>query len=234
MSSKPTNPKDIAATTRVPLALCSPIAKAEWAAAQHAGLCKYGAWNWRIAGVRASVYLSAAMRHLDAYLSGEETDPVDGTHHLGNVMACAAILLDAKAAGKLVDDRPPSVSLRPTYARAEATVKASAERYADRDPRHYTIADTPGALVDEWQKGVEKIADEARTALDAAASKPEPLKVGDRVRYIGGDFWRIRGREGTVVSKITGSGYVAAVFADDPTGPDPWGLPEGDLERIDP
>lgn len=143
--TKDTNPKDAIAGTKLPLWLLSPIAKAAWALAQFAGMAKYGAWNWRVSGVRSSVYISAAQRHLDAYLSGEELDPVDGTHHLGNIMACCAIILDAKAAGKLTDDRPPSVSLRPTYAESEAQIAELAKKYADKNPRHCTISDTDEA-----------------------------------------------------------------------------------------
>lgn len=139
---KESNPKDAIAGGKVPLWLCSPIATAKWALAQFAGLIKYGAWNWRIAGVRSSVYLSAAKRHLDAYISGEELDPVDGTDHLANVMACCAIILDAKAAGKLTDDRPPSVDLRPAYREIESQVAKLRGQYGDMNPRHYTIADT--------------------------------------------------------------------------------------------
>lgn len=139
---KDTNPKDLIASNKVPLWLCSPIAAAKWAVAQLAGLLKYGAWNWRIAGVRSSVYLSAARRHLDAYLSGEEVDPRDGTDHRANVMACMAILIDAEAAGKLTDDRPPSVGVRKVYAEQEALMAKLRAQYEDRDPKHYTIADT--------------------------------------------------------------------------------------------
>jgi hypothetical protein len=142
MAIKDTNPKDAAAVDRIPLWTLSPIAKAHWALAQFAGLLKYGSWNWRVAGVRSSVYLSALQRHLDAYTSGEETDPIDGTHHLGNIMACAAILLDAREAGKLTDDRPPSVSLRGAYASLQGLAKRLIAQYADRAPRHFTIADT--------------------------------------------------------------------------------------------
>lgn len=142
METKDTNPKDALGDKKVALALLSPIASAHWSLAQYAGLLKYGSWNWRAAGVRSSVYLSAMKRHMDAYISGEELDPVDGTHHLGNVMACAAILLDAQAAGKLTDDRPPSVGLRETYAFVEAGMARLKEQYADKAPRHYTIADS--------------------------------------------------------------------------------------------
>ena len=140
-SVKDTNPKDFVACARVPLWLCSPIAKAHWAVAQFAGLIKYGAWNWRVKGVRNSVYISAIQRHLDAYESGEELDPIDQTHHLGNIMANAAILLDAAEAGKLIDDRPPSVSVRPLYARLERSLARLQQVYADRHPKHFTIKD---------------------------------------------------------------------------------------------
>ena len=139
---KLSNPKDALADKKIPLWLLSPIAKVHWALAQFAGLCKYGSFNWRIAGVRSSVYLSAIERHLDAYTSGEEFDPVDGTHHLGNIMACCAIILDAKEAGKLTDDRPPSISLRKSYEFGEDVMARLKRQYHDKSPRHYTIADS--------------------------------------------------------------------------------------------
>ncbi len=139
---KDTNPKDAIADSKVPLWLLSAVAKAKWAVAHFAGLLKYGAWNYRATGVRASVYTSAARRHLDAWESGEEVDPVDGTDHRANVMACMAILIDAEAVGKLVDDRPYFAPFREVYAECEALMKRLRGQYKDRDPRHYTIADS--------------------------------------------------------------------------------------------
>jgi hypothetical protein len=139
--TKDTNPKDAIGDKKAPLHLCSPIAMLHWALAQFAGLLKYGAWNWRPSGVRASVYIAAIKRHTDAYTSGERLDPVDGSHHLGNVMACCAILLEAEAAGNLVDDRPPVVSHRSTLEFVEKQMEVLRTQYADRAPRHYTIAD---------------------------------------------------------------------------------------------
>ena len=139
---KPSNPKDVIGDKKVPLWLCSPIAKAQWAVAQFVGMVKYGAWNWRNAGVRTSVYLSAMQRHLDAYMSGEEVDPIDKTPHLGHIMACAAILIDAKAAGKLTDDRPPSVGIREAYAAVEEQMQLARENYGHMNPKHFTIKDT--------------------------------------------------------------------------------------------
>ena len=122
----------------MPLWLLSPVASAHWALAQFAGLLKYGSHNWRAVGVSNVVYASAAKRHIDAYLSGEDYDPVDGTHHLGNVMACCAIVLDAEAAGKLSDDRPPRVDVRAAYVWVEERMQRLREKYAQMKPVHYT------------------------------------------------------------------------------------------------
>lgn len=140
--TKETNPKDAIGDKKVPLWLCSPIAKAAWAVAQFVGMVKYGAWNWRSVGIRSSIYLSAIQRHLDAYMSGEEVDPIDLTPHLGHIMACCAIIIDAKAAGKLNDDRPPSVDLRAAYADAEKQMVLARKNYGHMTPKHHTIADT--------------------------------------------------------------------------------------------
>lgn len=142
--TKDTNPKDAIASAKLPLWLLSPIAKAHWAVAQAVGMVKYGAWNWRVAGVRSSIYASAIQRHFDRWQSGEDYDPVDGQSNLGAIMACCAIMLDAEAAGKLTDDRPPSVPVQGTYDQMEAVFKASIERAkaAGMNPTHMTIKDT--------------------------------------------------------------------------------------------
>lgn len=70
------------------------------------GARKYGPYNWRGNAVVARIYIDAAMRHLLAWLEGEETAEDSGVHHLGHAMACCAILLDAQETGNLIDDRP--------------------------------------------------------------------------------------------------------------------------------
>lgn len=69
------------------------------------GALKYGRANWRVSGVRASIYFDAASRHLNAWFEGEGQDPDSGLPHLSHALACLAILVDAEAAGMLVDDR---------------------------------------------------------------------------------------------------------------------------------
>lgn len=141
LHTKATNPKDAIGDRKVPLWLCSAIAMAHWAAAQFAGLIKYGAWNWRAAGVRTSTYLSAIARHWARYANGERLDPIDGTHHLGNIMACCAILLEAEAIGKLNDDRSPSADLKKTFDEVEEMMVKLKTLYADKAPKHWTIND---------------------------------------------------------------------------------------------
>jgi hypothetical protein len=145
VATKDTNPKDIIGDKKVPLWLLSTTAKIQWALAQFAGMLKYGSWNWRAMGVRCSVYLSAMERHMEAYKNGERLDPTDRTHHLGNIMACCAILLDAEESGKLVDDRPYRLNHRPTLAEAEATMGFLRDKYKEENPKHYTIEDSGNA-----------------------------------------------------------------------------------------
>ena len=101
-----TNPKTIYGERKSPLGLI-PLRALQAAAGAHAlGAAKYGPWNWREHSVAASVYVNAILRHLKAWQEEEDDDPESGVSHLGHIMACCGILLDAQAQGKLVDDRP--------------------------------------------------------------------------------------------------------------------------------
>ena len=105
MSTKDTNPKDSISGTKLPLSLWPTTATAMGSVALLEGALKYGRMNWRASGVRASVYIDACKRHLDAWFEGEDCAPDTGSPHLGNALACIAILIDAQAVGKLQDDR---------------------------------------------------------------------------------------------------------------------------------
>ena len=71
------------------------------------GAKKYGPANWRETGVSATVYVDAALRHLMQWYDGKQDCASDsGVHNLGHAMACFAIIIDAQANGKLIDDRP--------------------------------------------------------------------------------------------------------------------------------
>lgn len=153
--TKDTNPKDIIGSGKLPLSLVPASMNAYAALAFLEGALKYGRFNWRIAGVRCSVYLDAALRHLSKFANGEYCDSdrvnedgeiVTGTKvpHLASALACIAIILDADLCGKLNDDRAPAQENLGNFIDTQCayTVAHLKELFADRDPHQYTIADT--------------------------------------------------------------------------------------------
>lgn len=134
---KPTNPKDRAATNRLDITLFPATAVAYGAWAMTEGDCKYGAFNYRPAGVLASVYVAAAHRHLDKWFDGgEECDPVSQVHHLASVLGCVGVLIDSMENGVLKDDRPPKSNLSSLLKRLEEKVKHLHDLYPDGPPRY--------------------------------------------------------------------------------------------------
>jgi hypothetical protein len=138
---KPTNPKDMAATARLPLYLVPDTLKAYAALAFAEGAAKYGAYNWRRAGVLSSIYISAAERHLAAWKNGEDVDPQTGVPHLASVLASIGIILDADLCGKLTDDRPPPAPIAALQRASEDKIARIQTLFADRNPHHHTILD---------------------------------------------------------------------------------------------
>jgi hypothetical protein len=105
LETDPTNPKDLIGQKKVPMGQVPPVAVAHEACAMLDGSLKYGYRNWREKQVRATVYIDACKRHLDAWLEGQEYAEDSGVHHLGHARACLGILLDAQESDKLLDDR---------------------------------------------------------------------------------------------------------------------------------
>jgi hypothetical protein len=66
---------------------------------------RYGDYNWRNTGVCASTYVSAMMRHINAWRDGEDIDPESGMSHVAHVACCCNIIIDALHCGTLDDDR---------------------------------------------------------------------------------------------------------------------------------
>ena len=106
---KDTNPKDAVGTKKIPYNLIPANVLGEVALAFLEGARKYGAYNWRIAGVRASVYIDALDRHLKAWVNGEDIDADSGLSHIVKAIACLVILRDSMSIGNMVDDRPPKI-----------------------------------------------------------------------------------------------------------------------------
>lgn len=138
---KPTNPKDAIGVNKLPYHLWPQVATAHGSLALLEGALKYGRSNWRAIGVRSSVYFDAAMRHLIAWFEGEDMAPDSDVHHLGHALACLAIILDARAAGKLNDDRMFPGGYLPELESLTPKVAELREKHNDKAPKHYTIGD---------------------------------------------------------------------------------------------
>lgn len=110
LTAKDTNPKDAVGTGKVPISTVPAQVIAECGLAMLEGARKYGRHNYRVAGVRASVYYDAAMRHLMAWFEGQDIDPDSGLPHIVKALASLIVLRDAQINDKCTDDRPPSMA----------------------------------------------------------------------------------------------------------------------------
>ena len=138
---KPSNPKDAIGSDKLPLHLWPTTATALGSLALLDGALKYGRSNFRRIGVRASIYVDAAKRHMDAWFEGEDCDPASGLPHLAHALACIAIIVDAQAADKLTDDRMTPGGYRALVESLTPHVPRLRKLHADKNPKHYTIAD---------------------------------------------------------------------------------------------
>jgi hypothetical protein len=137
-----TNPKEAIGQTKVPLHLWPISASIQGAMALFLGKTKYGRTNWRATPVVASTYYSALLRHAGKWWEGEEFDSDDGTPHLGNCLACLAIVIDAKVCGTLIDDRQfNGMGVVKSFNELNYLIPDIEAKYAGRQPKHYTIAD---------------------------------------------------------------------------------------------
>lgn len=106
------NPKTQAGSKKPPLHLIPPSSLIHMSAAMADGAAKYGPFNWRepTTEIPASIYVAAAMRHLNAFWDGEweVPDSSHGASHLGAAQAGVAVLIDAFEVNTVLDDRPPS------------------------------------------------------------------------------------------------------------------------------
>lgn len=105
--TKETNPKDAVGVRKAPFSTVPMGVVAEIGLGMLEGARKYGRHNYRVAGIRNSVYYDAAMRHLTAWWEGEDADPDSGLSHITKALCTLVVLRDAMMNGKATDDRPP-------------------------------------------------------------------------------------------------------------------------------
>ena len=139
--SKPTNPKDLIGTDKLPLSLVPGTTKAYLALGHLEGHLKYGLVNWREAGVKVSIYQAALERHMSKFFDGGEwEDPETRVPHLANALACLSIIVDAYESGKLIDDRPKSAPVPELIDRFSEKVKHLRKLFGDKKPIDYFYA----------------------------------------------------------------------------------------------
>jgi len=105
---KETNPKDAVGIAKVPFSTVPAPVVAEVGLAMLEGARKYGRHNYRVAGIRASVYYDASLRHLTDWWEGTDIDPASGLSHITKAIAGLVVLRDCMMTGMMADDRPPT------------------------------------------------------------------------------------------------------------------------------
>lgn len=141
---KQSNPKDVVGSKKLSIGLVPDTIDAYVSLAFLEGALKYGRYNWRFAGVRASIYHDALRRHLAKWWNGEDAAQDTRVRHLASIIACAGILLDAELCGMLTDDRPPAAPGIVDLLDKELIEVAAhlREMFKDHSPHQFSIADT--------------------------------------------------------------------------------------------
>lgn len=160
--SKPSNPKDAVAVSKVPMSCVPAGVLAEVAIAMYEGACKYGRHNYRRGGVQASIYYDAAQRHLMAWWEGQDSDidtrtnDHEGLSHVVKAIASLIILRDAMLQHQLEDDRPPFVDYIPFTAYNHHCKELKDRLVQNVPPLHHTHAmQTKSAAISPTDKTYE-------------------------------------------------------------------------------
>ncbi len=129
MAVKDTNPKDAVGVKKW-RQYCTVPTTIIWelGVAMLEGARKYGRHNYRVAGVRASVYVDAAKGHIDQWWEGEDIDAESGISHITKAIASLAVMRDAMIQVKFMDDRPPKTDLDVLRADLQKAVEGIFER----------------------------------------------------------------------------------------------------------
>lgn len=88
-----------------PLAMLPPEGMRAVARAQAYGHRKYGSFHNFRKGLEASRLANCIVRHVMAWMDGEDLDPESGEHHLAHAATRAMFALQNIKDGTLIDDR---------------------------------------------------------------------------------------------------------------------------------
>jgi len=135
IDKKDTNPKDAIGVRKIPASTRSAAVDAEVGVGMLEGAMKYGRHNYRVSGVRASVYFDATKRHLDAWWEGQDIDPGSGLSHITKAICSLYVLRDAMINNMWVDDRPPRIN-ESFWDELTKKVEELFEKYPDPHPAY--------------------------------------------------------------------------------------------------
>lgn len=131
------DPKGAQGAAKVPFRALPWAVIAEASLGMGEGAVKYGPHNWRSSGgVEAMTYVEGAIRHLTAFVLGEDTDAASGVSHVSKAISGLMILRDAQLNGACLDNRPPPVeagfmdALNAQWAEVRARAGVEAARIA--------------------------------------------------------------------------------------------------------
>jgi hypothetical protein len=133
------NPKLSIGSQKIPLGMFSPIGVAYGAIGKMNGM-KYGRGNYNANPVILSEYLHALKRHIAEFEAGKECD-AEGVPNLSSALANIDIILCAREAGTLIDDRELIYGYDDVLERLTPIVNQINESNKGKEIRHYTIKD---------------------------------------------------------------------------------------------
>jgi len=136
-ANKETNPKDAVGVKKPRLFSNVPAnVIREVSIGMMEGARKYGRHNYRVAGVRASVYYDAAIGHINDFWEGEDIDPDSQLSHITKAIACLIVLRDAQLRGMCEDDRPPKSDVAGQRKELQKIVDNLFEKYPNPSPAY--------------------------------------------------------------------------------------------------
>lgn len=127
---KPSNPKDGIGIRKWRQFVSIPMTVlAEIGVGMLEGGIKYARHNYRVAGVRASVYVDASIGHIMQWWEGEDLDPDTRLSHITKAICSLVVLRDATIQNMLTDDRPPKAELDKVRADLQGIVDGMFDKY---------------------------------------------------------------------------------------------------------
>ena len=185
MTTKDTNPKDAIGVKKW-RQYCTVPATVLWevGVGMLEGAMKYGRHNYRVSGVRASVYVDAAKGHIDQWWEGEDIDDLSNLSHITKAICSLVVLRDAMIQDMLNDDRPPKAKLDKVRDAMQKAVEDLFERYPEPLPPYvegqlHRGGPGPITVINEIDQNL------IREMLDLGPPRSTRRFVDGKMRYVG-------------------------------------------------